>query len=106
MELLVENMCFYPKKGKIPFQKGILCGIRAIRDLFKEVKAEGWTYILTARLKQDIVENLFSQLRGLGGADNHPDRIQVRLLYRVSQKKRSLGIYGPRNSIKRAENGS
>ena len=46
-------------------------------QLLSELKSEGWKYILTARLNQDVCENFFSQLRGLGGPDTHPDRIQV-----------------------------
>ena len=67
MKFLMENISFYPKKSKLPFQFGILCGIESMQRLYTEMKSEGWQYILTARLNQDICENLFSQIRGLGG---------------------------------------
>ena len=41
--------------------------ISAFQSLLDELEHEGWEYILTARLNQDVVENFFSQIRGLGG---------------------------------------
>ena len=67
MELLISNLNWGPQTAKLPFQYGILCGIKSLRSLFKEVKNEGWEYLLTARLNQDVLENFFSQIRGLGG---------------------------------------
>ena len=68
MELFISNLNWGPHHpAKLPFQHGILCGIQSIRSLLKEVKQEGWQYLLTARLNQDVLENFFSQIRGLGG---------------------------------------
>ena len=67
MQFLVENLSWGPTSAVLPFQHGILCGIKSLRSLLDEIENEGWEYILTARLNQDVVENFFSQIRGLGG---------------------------------------
>ena len=46
-------------------------------QLLSELKSEGWKYILTSRLNQDVCEKFFSPLRGFGGPDTQLDRIQV-----------------------------
>lgn len=54
------------------FQKGILQSINAIKSLYESVKPLKVNYILTIKLNQDILENLFSQIRTRGGLNDHP----------------------------------
>ena len=54
------------KKGLIPFQKGIMMVCRAIPMIWKELQERypaDVAFMLTARLNQDIIENLFSCIR-------------------------------------------
>ena len=72
----MKNIHWKGKTNVLPFEKGIVCGINSLRNLFKDLKDCGYNYILTARLNQDSVENLFSSLRRLGGSDKNPDLLQ------------------------------
>ena len=65
------------RKEMIAFQKGILCSIQSVRSLWEELRQEGFSYLLTHKLNQDFVENLFSAIRGMGGSDTHPDPVTV-----------------------------
>lgn len=60
------------KKHLLPFQKGILVSINSLLGLHEEIKRNGLTYIMTCRLTQDVLESLFSQIRGLGHFYDHP----------------------------------
>ena len=77
MKMLVRNTYWRGKKGNLPFEKGILCGIKSIIALQKDIKDCGYKYILTSRTNSDCVENIFSCIRGLGGPNNNPDRLEA-----------------------------
>ena len=62
---------------KKPFQTGIIVSIKATLDLYEELKTEGFSFLLTSRLNQDSLENVFSQLRALGGNNTHPSSVQT-----------------------------
>ncbi|KAG5860367.1 hypothetical protein JTB14_026096 [Gonioctena quinquepunctata] len=54
----------------------------SLKELFEEMeKRYGINFILTSKLNQDAVENLFGQLRSRGGLDDHPT--SMNLLYRL-----------------------
>lgn len=60
------------KKSLQVFQKGLLMSINSLKKLFIDVKTKfGIKYILTHRLNQDVLENLFSQIRQRGGLHDH-----------------------------------
>ena len=93
---LVNNMYFPTKKGTLvqkPFQTGIIVSIRATTELFRELKNEGISYLLTSRLNQDCIENVFSQIRQMGGHYSHPTSVEfinrirkaIRIMYRYSK---------------------
>lgn len=64
----------------LPFQHGILRSIRSLRGLFSELKETlpEFKYLLAVKLCQDCLENAFSQIRGMGGQNQHPDAVEVR----------------------------
>ena len=56
--------------AKQPWQKGIAISSTCLPLLYNDVKERyGITYILTTRVNQDALENLFSRLRSMGGAN-------------------------------------
>ena len=65
MDMLVKNTYWKGKKGRLPFEKGILCGIKAIIELQQDLQDAGYKYILTSRANSDCVENIFSCIRYL-----------------------------------------
>ena len=73
------------QRGQLPFQRGILRTTSSLRGLFEDL--EGTTpdfkYILTSHLNQDCLENCFSQLRSMGGANTTPNAVEVRARLRV-----------------------
>jgi len=79
---LMESMRCIKKRALQVFQKGIMIGIKSIKGLFEDVQAIYKSrYILTHRVNQDALENLFSQLRTRGGLNDHPTALNA--LYRL-----------------------
>jgi len=64
------------------FQKGILVFINGTCYFLKMLKEYGLNYLLTSKINQDALENLFSQVRCKGGLINHPTPLNA--LYRLS----------------------
>ena len=78
MEFFVRNLVFKEKRKPLPFMRGILCQIRALRCLHEDLKSSGYPVLLTCRTNQDCVENIFSCFRGMSaGPNDHPDQLQV-----------------------------
>lgn len=63
------------------FQKALLMNINRTRKLLNIVQEHGLTYLLTSKVNQDVLENLFSQLRTRGGLNDHPSPLNA--LYRL-----------------------
>lgn len=64
------------------FQKGIIISTKSLMSLFEELKRKlDIKYILTHRLNQDCLENLFSQLRTRRGLYDHSSPLHA--LYRI-----------------------
>ncbi|XP_011861392.1 PREDICTED: uncharacterized protein LOC105558377, partial [Vollenhovia emeryi] len=84
MNLYTESMRVGSRKELMPFQKGILVSNQSIRGLFQYLQRkypEECQYIITRRLQQDILENFFSYLRGMGSTKDHPSAYDFR--YRI-----------------------
>ena len=58
----------------LPFQNGIALACAGMKSFYSYMK-ENYpvSYVLTSRLNQDFIENLFSRLRGIGGTHDHPN---------------------------------
>ncbi|KAF0739316.1 THAP-type domain-containing protein [Aphis craccivora] len=65
------------KKTLQTFQKGILMHINGTRHLLNILKENGLQYLLTSKINQDALENLFSQLRTRGGLNDHPSPLNA-----------------------------
>lgn len=73
MSAFIANMRVGNHKGLIPFQKGILLTNRPIPELYDYVHDNYKVdYLLTSRLNQDVVENFFAYIRGMGGPNDLP----------------------------------
>jgi hypothetical protein len=82
---MTEKMRAINRKGLLPFQKGILIGIRSIIQMYKELSSKfDVRYLRTVCENQDITENFFSRLRALGITYTHPGPVacknRIRLL--------------------------
>ena len=76
-----------PRKEMVTFQKGIICSIQSVLALWGELKEEGFQWLLTRRLNQDCIENLFSVVRSLGGTDTNPNPVQFCTRIRILKMK-------------------
>ncbi|VEN43569.1 unnamed protein product [Callosobruchus maculatus] len=75
----VSSMIVGNHKSMIQFQKGILLTNKSMAELYTYVHLTyGVEYILTSRLNQDVLENFFSYIRGIGGANDHPSPLEFR----------------------------
>ena len=64
-------------KAMLPFQRGWLVTIDAALELVDKLKRKyNATFLLTTRINQDALENLFSRIRYIGGADTHPGSVE------------------------------
>ena len=74
----------YRKKAKMPWQYGLMCSVRATRALYVDLVIKGpFTFLLTSKLNQDCLENLFSRLRALGGDNVHPTPLEAMRRMRI-----------------------
>lgn len=70
---LMETMRCGCKTTLQTFQKGCIVSIKSLKALLQDLKEKySVNYIMTHRLNQDVIENLFSQIRTRGGLNDHP----------------------------------
>lgn len=55
--------------------------INGTKALLKVLQKNGLKYLLTSRINQDALENLFSQIRSRGGLNDHPSPLNA--LFRI-----------------------
>ncbi|CAI6357563.1 unnamed protein product [Macrosiphum euphorbiae] len=68
MNNFILQMRVYGKNVLLPFQKGIIVTNKSVQNLLEDLKDFGLSYIMTRKLNQDMVENLFSYLKGMAGS--------------------------------------
>lgn len=84
MNEFITSMRVCERNKLLPFQKGISLCCQSLPGLFEHLKQmyviddHPIEYLLTSRLNQDVLENCFSFLRGMGGANNHPNALDIR----------------------------
>lgn len=99
MQALTESMVVGPskkmknaRKEMLPFQRGILCSINAVRALWAELKEEGFDWLATQKLNQDLLENFFSAIRGLACMDTNPNPVQFCSRLRILKMKNDFDV--------------
>lgn len=77
---VVKNMRVHKRKSLLPFQKGILLCNASLMRLYQDVISENadMQYIMTNRLNQDVIENLFAYIRAMGASYDNPTPLQFR----------------------------
>ena len=66
------------KKSNVQFIKGIIASIKSTRALYEELVINGpFDFIMTTRFNQDCLENFFSRIRAIGGANEHPGVVDI-----------------------------
>lgn len=102
MSNYIKDVLVKGKKSMLPFQKGILISNKSLKDLFSYLnKTFNITYILTNKLNQDVLENLFSYIRSMGKTYDHPDALQF--MYRMRwyiMGKHSSTVFSVKSNIK------
>lgn len=88
VSLLVKDMRVGKKNNLLPFQKGILINNESLKNLYNDIKIMfennqyPVTYIMTTRLNQDVVENLFAYIRAMGACNDRPTAFDLRYRFR------------------------
>jgi len=84
MTELITKMRVISKTHMMPFQKGILLSNKSLKHLLPYLQ-EKYTsahfqpqYIITRKLCQDVLENFFSYIRGMGATNDHPSPVDFR----------------------------
>jgi len=71
------------KGRKLPCLEGWTMAINCLTQLWTDLHTQhGYKFLLTNRLNQDCVENLFSVIRGKGRQRDNPDPLQFRTAFR------------------------
>ncbi len=83
METLIKTMKIKGKKTMLPFQKGILMSINAIKGLHEACSNQGLTFIMTTHVNQDNLENLFSRIRCITANNTHPSPVEAMRRLRI-----------------------
>ena len=87
----LESVSSAKNKKTLPCFQGWKMAIKALVMLWEDLHVNyGFSYLLTNRLNQDCVENLFSVIRGKGGQRDNPDACQFRLALRQVMVDRVL----------------
>lgn len=96
--------CF-GKKNLQTFQKGILMSINSIKSL-RNILVECFDvkYLLTAKLNQDALENLFSQIRSRGGLNDHPTPLNALYRLRMIILGKNVGVVSANTNTSIEEN--
>lgn len=66
----------------VKFIQGFQITIKSILHLYEDLKQEGYKYILTRRLNQDVIENFFGKIRSKNGNALEPTSRQFISAYR------------------------
>ena len=57
------------RKLPLPWEHGIRCSIKSTKSLYNDLVVNGpFEFLMTAKLNQDCLENLFSRIRGKGSS--------------------------------------
>jgi hypothetical protein len=67
---------------KLPCINGWRITLSAILRIWEQLHHNGYNFLLTRRLNQDCIENLFSVIRGMGGHRDNPDVQQFNWAFR------------------------
>ena len=77
MIALFHDLHFSGRDGWKPIQTGVRLSTESVVSLYDDLVVKGsYKYLMTGRLTQDCVENLFSQIRSKG--DSHPSPVHFR----------------------------
>ena len=81
------------RKKLLPFENGILISIQSTKALNTYLKEtyNSFDYLLTSCLNQDILENKFSNIRGIGWDNKHPGPVDVR--FRIPTLGRNPDVF-------------
>jgi hypothetical protein len=84
MSKTISDLRVVGKTTLLPFKKGLLMSVSAAKLLLDDVRSRyDASYVLTARVNQDCLENFFSEMRGLGHHYDHPTAAEVKHRFRL-----------------------
>lgn len=106
MEFITREMRIGEKKTLMPFQKGILNNITAIKMLYADLKEmHNISYLLTYRLNQDPLEMFFGMMRAKGGLFDHPTALHFKYRLRNILLGRNESIMSKNANVQEDEDG-
>ena len=81
---LIEIRPHRKRPTPVRWQRGIYCIIKSIKGLYHVLVEKGpMDCIITRRTNQDCLENFFSQERGVGGCNAHPDPLEYQRRFTI-----------------------
>lgn len=86
------NMKCIGKQSLQLFRKALLMNINVTKLLLQILMENNLKYLLTSKVNQDALENLFSQLRSRGGLNDHPSPLNALHMLRMIILGKNPGI--------------
>lgn len=80
------------KKNLQLFQKAVIMHTNGMKSLLQILKENNLKYLLTSKINQDSLENLFSQLRTRGGLNDHPTPLNALFRLRMIILGKNAGV--------------
>lgn len=78
----LQSITFPRNSTKPDCVEGLVLTVTCIKNLLTDLKNEGYKYVLTRKIQQDALENLFSIIRMRGGWNKNPTARQFRQNFR------------------------
>lgn len=75
------------------FRKALLMHINGSKLLLQILIENNFKYLLTSKVNQDALENLFSQLRSRGGLNDHPSPLNALYRFRMIILGKNPGVF-------------
>jgi hypothetical protein len=76
MTSVMTDLRSIKRSSLLPFQKGFIISNKSLKGLYMYLHENfNLEYIITRKLNQDILENFFSHVRAMGGANDNPNPI-------------------------------
>lgn len=103
MYSLMSNLRIIGHNSLLPFQRGIMISITSLKGLYDDLTRQNIEFILTSRLNQDALENMFSQVRAMGRTHDHPSPVEFRYRLRLLLLGLRMPLPGERNCMSKCK---
>lgn len=101
---LMSTMRVKNSRSLYAFQKGIILSCKSLIGLFEMLKqSHQLDFIMTRRLNQDCLENLFGCIRQMGSTHDHPDAVSFKYRLKKIMLGREVALVSEKSNVSQNE---